>query len=163
MSVPGNAFSQACDFSPNFDDLLKKLNEEFTNLPSKTLEKFCFSFDGLNFDVRRIEQGKTHRFLVNATIGYIPFSIESAERREAIKAIIIGSRSLPTVRFGVDMSSKISAGAIFDVETIVAPDFLFYPLMLFMQEARPFVRLIGKYLALPGHEKTKDSQAFKRG
>jgi len=163
MPASSNAFSKACDVSPNFDELLKKLNDDFANLPEKMLEKFCFCFDGLNFDVRRIEQGVSHRFLVNATIGYLPFSIESTERRDAIKAIVIGSRSLPTVRFGVDMASKISAGALFEVDVIVAPDFLFYPLMLFMQEAGPFVRLIGKYLGAPVLAQKKDFQVVKGG
>jgi len=35
------------------------------------------------------------------------------------------------------------------VPHIVAPDFLFYPLVLFLQEAGPFIKLIGKYLAGP--------------
>jgi hypothetical protein len=29
---------------------------------------------------------------------------------------------------------------------MVAPDFIFYPLVLFLQEAQPFIQLIGKYL-----------------
>jgi hypothetical protein len=103
----------------------------------------------LNFDVRCAQQESGYRFLVTATMGYMPFSIESDERREAIKTIIISTRSLPNVRFGVDTSSRVSASALFEMERIVAPDFIFYPLILFMQEARPFIQLIGKYLIAP--------------
>jgi hypothetical protein len=141
------AFSQSSDFSPNFEELLQKLDEEFARLPAKMLKRSRFSLEGLNFDISRVAQGDSHRFLVKATIGYMPFSIESDERREAIKTIIIASRALPNVRFGVDASSQISAGALFDVPHIVSPDFIFYPLTLFMQEARPFINLIGEYLS----------------
>jgi len=143
------AFSRSADFSTNFGELLQKLNEEFTRLPFKTLEKFCFGFDGLNFDVQRIERENDHRFLMNAVVGYMPFTIESPDRREAIKTIVVATRTLPTVRFGVDVSGKISAGAVFESARVVSPDFIFYPLALFMQEARPFIDLIGKYLTLP--------------
>jgi hypothetical protein len=143
------AVSPASDFSPNFGELLQKLDKEFENLSAKTLERFCFCLDGLNFDVRCAQQESGYRFLVTATMGYMPFSIESDERREAIKTIIISTRSLPNVRFGVDTSSRVSASALFEMERIVAPDFIFYPLILFMQEARPFIQLIGKYLIAP--------------
>jgi hypothetical protein len=147
--APKAAFPKAPNLSTNFDELLRKLDEEFARLPFKTLEQFYFCFDGLNFDVRRVERGGKQLFLVNATIGYMPFSIESDERREAIKTIISGSRSLPKVRFEVDTGSKISVGALFDASQVVPPDFIFYPLTLFMQEARPFIDLIGKYLFAP--------------
>ena len=135
--------------SVNFEELLRKLDKEFENAAPSLVERFRFSFDGLDFDVRRIAQQNGHRFLVNATMGYMPFSIESGERREAIKTIIAATRVLPSVRFTVDTTSKISAGALFDITQIVSPDFIFYPLSLFMQEARPFIKLIGKYLFAP--------------
>lgn len=144
-----NASSSAPDLSPHFESVLKKLNDDFDRFSSRNIEHLCFSFDGLDFDVRWIESMANKRFLVNATVGYMPFTIESDERREAIKTIIMASRTLPRVRFGVDMASKISAAALFDVEQIVLPDFVFYPLTLFMQEARPFIGLIGKYLSAP--------------
>ena len=135
--------------SVNFEELLHTLDKEFENAPPSLVERFRFSFDGLDFDVRRIVHLKGHRFLVNATMGYMPFSIESSERREAIKTIIAASRVLPSVHFVVDTTSKISAGAMFDITHIVSPDFIFYPLTLFLQEARPFIQLIGKHLFAP--------------
>jgi hypothetical protein len=153
-SAPNATISRSSDFSPNFEDLLKKLNEEFTRLPVKTLETFRFGFDGLNFDVRRAERENKHRFLMNATIGYMPFTIEASERREAIKTIVIATQVLPTVRFGVDVAGKISAGAYLETLRVPAPDFIFYPLALFMQEARPYINLIGKYLPASAPNRT---------
>jgi hypothetical protein len=137
------------DISANFEELLKTLDEEFARLPFKMLEKFRFNYEGLEFDVKRVKHDDAYRFLVTATIGYMPFSIEAIERREAIKAIISAAQTLPNVRFGVSTGSQISACALFDATQIVAPDFIFYPLVLFMQEAGPFIQLIGKYLIAP--------------
>jgi len=95
------AFSQLPTFRPISKSCYRNLMKNFARLPAKTLKRFCFSLDGLNFDVRRVEQEDVYRFLVKATIGYIPFSIESDERREAIKTVIIASRRLPRVRFGL--------------------------------------------------------------
>jgi hypothetical protein len=134
------------DSSINFEELLQKLDEEFAELSPAVVDRFRFEYDGLNFDVRRVAREHGHSFLINATLGYLPFSIESNNRREAIKSIVMASRSLPNVHFLIDYSSKILAGALFDVEELVSPDFIFYPLMLFLQEARPFVQLIGTYL-----------------
>ncbi len=146
--VPQDASSALSYDAPlNFEDLLQKLCKKFTQVPLKTIENFRFGFDGLVFSVVRADQENNHRFLLKTTIGFMPFSIESAERRIAIQTIIFGSRSLPNVRFGIDMSGKISAGAIIDVADVASPDFLFYPLSLFMQESRPFIQLIGKYLS----------------
>jgi hypothetical protein len=135
------------DLTQNFDELLQELNQKLTAVPYKSIERFRFSFDGLDFDVRRACREQNECFLLNATVGYMPFTIESDERRDAIKTIIISSWRLPTVRFGVDLSSKILAGGVFDVSSIVRPDLMFYPLTLFMQEARPFINLIGNYLS----------------
>jgi hypothetical protein len=147
--VPNTANSPSSSSPASFEDLLRTLDEEFARLPFKTLEEFRFNFDGLDFEVKRVKHEDAYRFLVTATFGYMPFTIEADERREAIKIIISATQKLPKVRLGVNTRSQISACAMFDVTEIVAPDFIFYPLVLFMQEAGPFIQLIGKYLIAP--------------
>ncbi len=139
--------AESAEFFPNFDEMLRKLSGELVCSPFKKLESFRFSFDGLNFEAHRVDRDKKAGFLINATVGFMPFTIESDERREAIKTIILATRRLPNVRFGVDISSRIMAGGIFDISNLAQPDFIFFPLMLFMQEAWPFIKLIGKYLS----------------
>ncbi len=138
-------------FAPraNFEELTRKFDEQIAKLSLKTLDRFCFGVDGLDFDVRRIMHKDKFHFLITATIGYMPFTIESQDRRDAIKAILLATKSLPKVRFDVDMSSRIVARALFAAPEKNALDLIFYPLVLFMQEARPFVDLIGKYLFGP--------------
>jgi len=129
----------------NFEELLQKLDEQFAAFAPSMIKRFEFTFDGMAFEVRRISQEQSHRFLITATLGYLPFSIESEERRQTLKTIIAAARDLPTLHFSIDTKSKITIGGVFDTET-VAPDFIFYPLILFLQEARPFAHLIGRYL-----------------
>ncbi len=150
--------SPALDTGINFEELLRKIDTEFPDLPSAMLESFCFSLDGIVFDIRHIVMTEGHRFVFSATLGYLPFSIESKERREAIKTIVMASRSLPTVHFTIDSSSRIAAGAFYDVARIVPPDVVFYPLISFLQEARPFMDLIGQYLFAPFPEQKADSE-----
>ncbi len=151
--------SPALDAGINFEELLRKIDTEFPNLPSTMLERFCFSFDGIVFDIRHIVTREGHRFVFNATIGYLPFSIESKARREAIKAILMATRSLTSVHFSVDSASRIAAGAFYDVDKIVPPDVIFHPLISFLQEARPFMNLIGKYLFEPMPEVSPEETA----
>jgi len=132
--------------SVNFEALLQKLDGEFSALQPSMIERFSFQLEGLSFEVRRIVHDEVYRFLITANLGYLPFSIESTERRVAIRTIILATRSLPTVHFTIDRASKITAGGLFEVPRAASLDSVFYPLSLFLQEARPFIDLIGQYL-----------------
>jgi hypothetical protein len=132
----------------NFEELLSKLKGERTPSAAR-IEHSRFEIDGVVFDVKRVAQKEKQRFLITARLGYLPFSIESTERRDAIKTIVTATRILLGVRFKIDAASKISAEGLFDIDRLASPDFIFYPLMLFMQEAGPFINLIGKYLHEP--------------
>lgn len=83
---------------------------------------------------------------LQAVLGYLPYTVESSERRSAILQILQAARLLGNVHFGLDHAGKIVVVGRFADETIVAPDFLFFPLVKFMQEAKPFIGLIGRYL-----------------
>ncbi len=132
--------------SLSFEGLLQKIDLDFTAGPSLSIDRFQFEFDGIAFDVRRLAEETGQRLVVTAALGSLPFSIESIERRNAIKTIVLASHHLPNVRFTISQTGKISAGAVIGVSRTIAPDFIFYPLILFLQEALPFIRLIGGYL-----------------
>jgi hypothetical protein len=138
-STPKDTPSAPGGPSTDVGSLLQRFDEEVSKTPSKTLERFWFGFGGLNFEVRRIKQDEKYLFLVNADIGYIPFSIESNERREALKTILRASQVLHKVCFDVDASNKISARALFEAPENISADYIFYPLTIFMQEARPYI------------------------
>jgi hypothetical protein len=148
--MSASALRSSSDFdadpSVNFEDLLQQLDTQFAAAKPALVERFQFDLDGIKIELRRIKQSVGHRFLITATLGHLPFSIESSERRQAIRAIVDAARVLPKVRFKIDHMCKISAGTLLDVPETIAPDFIFYPLTLFLQEARPFMQLIGRYL-----------------
>lgn len=83
---------------------------------------------------------------IQAVLGHLPYTAESMEKRNALLHILRGAKHLINVRFGLDRTGKIAMVGRFADETIVAPDFIFFPLMKFMQEAKPFITLIGRYL-----------------
>jgi len=144
------AFAQQMSYEPanaiSFTDLLETLDKHTDGKTSTLVERFKFDLYGLTYNVRSINQHGHYRFLVTVNLGYLPFSIESSERRDAIRTIVMASQRLPNVRFSIDSASKISAGALMDPIEVMAPDFIFYPLVMFLQEARPFMDLIGTYL-----------------
>ena len=172
-SVPNAALEKPAVPKASFHELTQKFDEHVAKISQKTLDRFCFGVDGLDFDVCRIFHNGKYHFLINATIGYMPFSIESGDRRNAIKTIVLATRSLPKVRFDIDTSSRIVARALFNAPEKVSLELIFYPLILFMQEARPFVGLIGKYLFGPPlpppmpkeepKEEPKESSVAKEG
>ncbi len=133
----------------NFEELLRRLDQEFTALAPHMIERFRFDINGMTHEVRRVIHENGFRFLISVTLGFLPFSIESTERREAIRSIIRAAQRLPTVRFSITPASKIIAGGVFNISHLASPDFVFYPLALFIQEARPFMDLIGKYIEKP--------------
>lgn len=130
----------------NFDQLLQQIDRECGNLPTSIFKRFSFELDGIGVEVRRITHEKSDKVLISATIGRLPFSIESPERRDAIRTLVMATRRLPRLHFSIDTAGKITAGGLFDPANVVAPDFIFHPLSLFLQEGRPFFRLIGLYL-----------------
>ncbi|MDE2029233.1 MAG: hypothetical protein KGI97_01580 [Alphaproteobacteria bacterium] len=133
----------------NFEDLLRQLDAHCAALPPAMFERFRFELDGIGVDVRRIKQSDGRNgdnFLITASIGSLPFSIESPERRQAIRDIVAAARTLPRVHCSIDMAGRITAGGLFEATRVMPPDFIFHPLALFLQEARPFMNLIGRYL-----------------
>jgi hypothetical protein len=109
----------------------------------------------LSFAINDIPYHVTHkkdtgdgesRVCIQAVLGYLPFSIESSDDRRTILAIIDSTRMLFNLRFGLDFHGRIFAAGNFTADTLTAPDFIFFPLMRFLQEAQPFIDLIGQHL-----------------
>jgi hypothetical protein len=141
--------TEGSDSSIDFETLLRQIDEEIALVAPSMVRRFSFELDGLDFEVRRIKSDEGYRFLFTTTLGYLPFTIQSRERREAVQILMEEAQGLPTVHFIMGLGGKITAGGLIDVEKLLAPDFLFYPLILFIQEARPFLNLLSYYLKDP--------------
>ncbi len=105
-----------------------------------------FEVDGVFFKARHVPKEKGARLTIWGTLGYLPYSVDSGKKRREIIAILEGARALPHVKFGVDSQMKIVAVGEYEIASPPSPDYLFLPLVRFMQEALPFIRLIGEHL-----------------
>lgn len=112
------------------------------------IESLSFYIDDIPYHVTHKKHGNVSesRVCIQAILGYMPYSVESAEKRHAILTILNATHKLFYVRFGLDRQSRIFAAGNFTTDILTAPDFMFYPLSRFLQEARPFFDLIGQYL-----------------
>lgn len=126
--------------------LIKDIDYLMAPIASERFRGLSFSLDGIPFEAARVQTQEEQLIRIRATLGYLPYTIESADRRAALLSILSSSQSLFNVRFGLDGQNRIVAVGAFASDTLVSPDFLFHPLTLFLQEAQPFIALIGRYL-----------------
>jgi hypothetical protein len=114
----------------------------------KRIAKLSFAIDDIPYYVTHKENTSDgeSRICIQAILGYLPYSIDSSERRQAILTILDATHSLFHVRFGLDHNSRIFAAGNFTSDTLASPDFVFFPLICFLQEAQPYIHLIGQYL-----------------
>lgn len=105
-----------------------------------------FVVDGVPFHARNNPRGEVADLTIWCVLGYLPYSVVSQDKRMSLLAILEGSLGLKTVRFGVDGEMRIIATASFEIPNPPTPNYIFEPLITFMQNARPFMSLIGDYL-----------------
>lgn len=114
--------------------------------------------ESLSFFINDIPYYVTHkknanasesRVCVQAILGFMPYSVEPSANRQAILAILDSTHGLFNVRFGFDHQGRIFAAGYFTTDILTSPDFMFFPLSRFLQEAQPFMELIGHYLDRP--------------
>jgi hypothetical protein len=106
---------------------------------------FQFLIDGVPYYARH-DTGKGPHLSIWAVLGYMPYSAESPERRRMLIAILNATQHLENVKIGVDSEHKIVAILSCRSAEIQSPAFIFPSLILFLQEAVPYIKLIGEYL-----------------
>lgn len=105
-----------------------------------------FTVEGVPFYAHTAPEGDTAQFTLWCTLGYLPYSVSSVENRHAMIMILESTRSLKTVKFGVDQHMKMVAKGEYTVPAPLTPVFPFPPIIEFMREARPFIKLIAEHL-----------------
>lgn len=112
--------------------------------------KLTFMADGLPFNVAvRHESdadGGGSICQIWADVGHVPYTAQAPERRRALLAVLRGIEGLPHVRFIVQGGQKIILFSEIRLEHHASPEDLFHQTILVLQEARPFLRLLGEYL-----------------
>jgi len=112
--------------------------------------KLTFMADGLPFNVavrhESADEGGGSICQIWADVGHVPYTAQAPERRRALLAVLRGIEGLPHVRFIVQGGQKIILFSEIRLEHHASPEDLFHQTTLVLQEARPFLRLLGEYL-----------------
>ncbi|CAO3413774.1 hypothetical protein [Azospirillum endophyticum] len=112
--------------------------------------KLTFMAGGLPFNVavrhESEEEGGGSICQIWADVGHVPYTAQAPERRRALLAVLRGIEGLPHVRFIVQGGQKIILFSEIRLEHHASPEDLFHQTILVLQEARPFLRLLGEYL-----------------
>ncbi|MDD3181740.1 MAG: hypothetical protein PHD48_02910 [Alphaproteobacteria bacterium] len=110
------------------------------------ISNFSFEVDGIPMNAINHNESGVDKLILWATLGYLPFSITSQEKRRALIQILEGSHILPHVKVGVSADMKIVVTGIYEISIPPTPNYIFEPVIQFIQESRPFIRLIAEYL-----------------
>ncbi len=149
LSLPDSSAAAA----PNTTDavelhhFVKDIDIMMTAIDIQRIEQLSFVINDIQFHVsHKKDSGEgASTVCIQAVLGYLPFSIQGDHHRHAIRTILGATHNLVHVRFGIDHHGRIFAAGNFTADTLTSPDFIFYPLTRFLQEAQPFIDLIGKY------------------
>jgi hypothetical protein len=105
-----------------------------------------FVLDDLPFQVALSPEGDGTRYRIWAELGYVPYTAHSPERRAAVVRILRAARSLETACFALERGQKIVVLGETVSEEPLTVDGMMFETVRFLQEARPFIRLLGRYL-----------------
>lgn len=105
-----------------------------------------FTFEGLVFHVAVNPGENVTQCQIWAEVGHIPFTAQSPERRRDLLVIIGSTRGLARARFVISEGQKILVISETQVDGPITPEALFHEIVLLMQEARPYLRLLVDYL-----------------
>ena len=110
------------------------------------ISDLSFEVDGIPLHARNKSDEERDQIVIWATLGYLPFSITSREKRHALIQILEGTHTLPNVRFGVTQDMEIVVAGTYPLVMPPTPNYIFEPVINFIQESRPVIRLIAEYL-----------------
>ncbi|HYE52683.1 MAG TPA: hypothetical protein VEB20_24015 [Azospirillaceae bacterium] len=114
--------------------------------PKPSPSRHHFWLDGLLFHVSITPQGGSTLFQIWAEVGYMPYTIQSPEKRARLQAVLRAAMWLGNARFIVDDQQKILVLGQQEVPGHLTLNDLMYETVQFMQEARPYLRVLGQYL-----------------
>lgn len=136
---PDNSQSHFKSFMADPENFLRlvKVPDEYS---------LSFEVEGIPFNAQHITTANGSKLVLWSTLGILPFTVVNAESRHALIHILESARNLPTVMIGIDKKMQIIVRAAYDISQSPAANYLFAPLVHMMQEARPYIRLVGEYL-----------------
>lgn len=126
--------------------LFKDTEQFLREIKPPTENNLSFEILGIPFKARHVPGQKNSTLVIWGVLGYLPYSVHSHQKRQALISILEATHRLPHVRFGVDPHMEIVVTGTYKISKPPAPDYIFMPLVRFLEESMPFVKLIGEYL-----------------
>ena len=105
-----------------------------------------FFADEMSFNVAVSPETDATVCQIWAEVAYIPYTVESVDRRRNALAVLHGAEGLQRARFVVEEGQKILLVGDSRLTGAVTPERLIYEIVLLIQEARPFLRLLAEEL-----------------
>ena len=107
---------------------------------------YRFRLNGLTYSVRLSPMYEEFHYLVTASLGHIPFTAESREARGEVLEIVRTGNTLQRVRFHIGHGQELVLLAENRVPEPAIPEAILHEMVLVIQEAQPFIVLLGDYL-----------------
>ena len=105
-----------------------------------------FELDGLNIHFKRVSRPGAAALACSALVGYLPYTVEAAAKRESLAKILAATTGLRRARFSLNRQNYIHLNA----EVVLPPEpedcDIALGLLGVIQEARPFLTLIARQL-----------------
>ena len=111
--------------------------------------KLKFFAEELYFNVAVSPDDGSSQCQIWADLGFVPYTVESPERRSRVTTILRATQGLPRARFAVENGQKILLVADFRIPGSVTAEQLIFEAVLLIQEARPYLRLLAEFMPPP--------------
>lgn len=105
-----------------------------------------FSAEGLDFVMELTSGDDQVGCRLAADIGFLPFTVQAPERRRAGLLILRSAQTLPRARFRLVHGQKVVLESNSTLKGRVTAAALFTEALRTIQEARPFLRLLGEFV-----------------
>ena len=115
--------------------------------PSPLLDQSCafhFHFEGTEFAVAVTPGKGSFHYRIGARVGVVPFTAENPAARHDALAILRHADGRSRARFVGDRRQSIWAGTEGDADGEATLSAVMYEIVLFLQEARPYIRLFAE-------------------
>ncbi len=105
-----------------------------------------FELDGLNIHFKRQARPGAALLTCSALVGYLPYTVEAATKREALGKILAATTDLRRARFSLDRQNYIHLSGEIALPPEPEDCDIALGLLSVIQEARPFLTLIARQL-----------------
>lgn len=123
--------------------------ESFQNLLSGKVPdgpcRYRFALDGNHYSVALTPNSERFHLRITARIGVRPYSAENPGARRAVAEILDHAAALKRASFVSDRHQGLWAVVDRDADGPVTPEAIVHETLLFLQEARPYIRLLADY------------------